>query len=703
MPLKRTKEKITGNFVPNSINLEARTVDVTWSMGGKVLRRDPEYGLFYEEISLEPNHVRMGRLENGAPVLNNHNDKKLFDQIGVVERAWIKDGVGGATLKFSKRVDVDPIFEDVSEGIFRNVSVGYKPYKAIEIEQENDHPILRSVDTEFFEISLVPINAEAGAQVRAEAETYSQEIITRSEDMPMPKKKTGEDKSKEGTFKQGEPDKKTEPKNTPPETDKDSRSTRALPNDKVTEIVSQERLRIRAIEDRCETHSMSAEFTRKLIDDGLTEIQANQAILDELTKRSLDNMVQNQGRTPNIQAGDFDEMETRRDAVKNGLLFGFDRKLVRNEELNEKVRTLSKRSIPQIIGMELERKGERVAHLSEEELVKRSFHSTSDFPIIMGLAGEAAIKQSYLNLVKTQTFRPLVRYESAKNFLPMRKLQMGEIPSLERIPEGAEVTYGSISENAEQWAIGKYGKAFAATYEMMVNDQRNLVFGGMTAYGAAAARMESNLVWGVFKENPMCYKMNAKRENVADANWFDLDKHHNISGPSALTHDAIEEAEYMMSIQKGNDKHEGDELNIEPRFLIVPSRLKNTAKRLLYSQYNPTQVQDVNIYQNAFDVISEARLNPKGKDDPYSWYMTCDPNVLPVLWMAYLNGEQEPRTMYQTDFDTLSIKIRADLNFGVTHGEWRAVHMNAGVSLEEQKEANKFIVPQGLDRTAEGA
>ena len=351
--------------------------------------------------------------------------------------------------------------------------------------------------------------------------------------------------------------------------------------------------------------------------------------------------------------------------------------------------------------MELERKGERVAHLSEEELVKRSFHSTSDFPIIMGLAGELAIKQSYLNLVKTQTFRPLVRYESAKNFLPMRKMQMGEIPSLERIPEGAEVTYGTISENAEQWAIGKYGKAFSATYEMMVNDQRNLVFGGMTAYGAAASRLESNLVWGIFKDNPMCYKMNAKRENVADAKWFHKN-HHNISGPSALTHDSIEEAEYMMSVQKGNDKREGDELNIEARFLVVPSRLKNTAKRLIYSQYNPTQVQDVNIYQNAFDVISEARLNPK-EGEPYTWYMTCDPNVLPVLWMAYLNGEQEPRTMYQTDFDTLSIKIRADLNFGVSHGEWRAVHRNEGVSLEEQKKANTFMVPQGLDRAAEGA
>jgi hypothetical protein len=115
----------------------------------------------------------------------------------------------------------------------------------------------------------------------------------------------------------------------------------------------------------------------------------------------------------------------------------------------------------------------------------------------------------------------------------------------------------------------------------------------------------------------------------------------------------------------------------------------------VYSQYNPTTVQDVNIYQNQFDIISEARLNPKnpGINTPYPWYMTCDPDVLPVIWMAYLNGRQEPRTMQKVDFDTLSIKVRADLDFGVSHGEWRGVHMNPGVKLSDQLAANKSHIP----------
>ena len=679
--IQMKKECLSGAFVPKSLDSAERTIDVVWSTGAQVRRSHQDYGQFYEELSLDPKHVRLDRLQNGAPVLNNHNDAKLFDQIGVVTRASVENGQGTATIKFSDREDVAPIFKDVSEGIFRNISVGYKIYKAEEIEQENDHPILRSLDTEFFEISLVPINADAGAQVRQDTDRHSLEIVTRKE-TAMPNKPNP-------SINEPKSSKKAPPieSNSPPNGKRGSDKT-------ISDVLTNERQRIRMIEDRCQTHSMSAEFTRKLIDDGLSESESNKLILDELTKRSLDNMIHNQ-RMPRIEAGGLDEIETRRESIKNGILFSVNPNLVPKDKLHEKVHIYSRKSIPAIIGMELESRGEKISHLSADQLVSRSFHSTSDFPLIMGMASEAAIKQSYLNLVKQQTFRPLVRYDNAKNFLPMRKLQMGELPNLERVPEGAEVTFGSVSEHAEQWAIVKYAKGFQATYELMVNDQKNLIFSAMTMYGAAAANTESNIVWSIFKNNPMTYKIDKGLHSKPNGRWFDK-KHHNVSGPSALSHDSLEEAEYMMSVQKGHDGVEGHELNIMARYLIIPSRLKNTAKRLLYSQYNPTQVQDVNLYQNAFSVIAEARLNPEpGEKSQYPWYLACDPSVLPVIWMAYLNGIQEPRIMYQTDFDTLSVKVRADLDFGVTHGEWKAVHRNEGTTLEKQKLENNFHVPEG--------
>ena len=69
------------------------------------------------------------RLNGGAPLLNTHGAWDLRDVIGVVERAWIaREGealVGRATVRFSDRADVEPIWRDVAAGIVRNVSVGY--------------------------------------------------------------------------------------------------------------------------------------------------------------------------------------------------------------------------------------------------------------------------------------------------------------------------------------------------------------------------------------------------------------------------------------------------------------------------------------------------------------------------------------------------------------------------------------------------
>ena len=109
---------------------ETRTIEVVWSTGAAVRRRDPWSGKAYEEIlSLDPAHVDLTRLNGGAPLLNTHGAFDLEDVIGVVERAWIaREGgtyVGRATVRFSDRADVEPIWQDVKSGIIRNVSVGY--------------------------------------------------------------------------------------------------------------------------------------------------------------------------------------------------------------------------------------------------------------------------------------------------------------------------------------------------------------------------------------------------------------------------------------------------------------------------------------------------------------------------------------------------------------------------------------------------
>lgn len=163
------------NVAPTTLDVEKRTVDLVWSTGAKVRRFDYWEGRYYdEELSLDPSHVDLTRLNGGANLLNAHGQYDLNQVLGVVERAWLEKGEGLATVRFSARADVEPIWQDVKGGIIRNVSVGYWVRKYEIVREDGQVDIYRAVDWYPGEISLVPVPADAGAGTRAAPQHNSQ-------------------------------------------------------------------------------------------------------------------------------------------------------------------------------------------------------------------------------------------------------------------------------------------------------------------------------------------------------------------------------------------------------------------------------------------------------------------------------------------------------------------------------------------------
>jgi hypothetical protein len=164
---------LRAEFAPSTINTDTRTVQLTWTTGARVLRGyfDP----YWEELSLDPKHVRMDRLRSGsAPLLANHSSDSLDDVIGVVESAQLDAGRarGSATVRFDSGAAGQEAFRKVTDGILRNVSVGYRTYQMQRVEGgDATTPVYRAVDWEPYEISMVPIGADAGAATRAATAT----------------------------------------------------------------------------------------------------------------------------------------------------------------------------------------------------------------------------------------------------------------------------------------------------------------------------------------------------------------------------------------------------------------------------------------------------------------------------------------------------------------------------------------------------
>ena len=153
------------DLAPASADRDARTVEVIWSTGAPVRRRDMA-GPYVERLSLAPEAVDLSRLQ-GASVLDAHRQSAVRDVLGSVQSASVDGQRGTALIRFSARPEVEPLWQDVLSGILRHVSVGYSVEEWAETT-ENGARLLTAVRWTPHEISLVPTPADPGARIRME-------------------------------------------------------------------------------------------------------------------------------------------------------------------------------------------------------------------------------------------------------------------------------------------------------------------------------------------------------------------------------------------------------------------------------------------------------------------------------------------------------------------------------------------------------
>lgn len=141
-----------------AINEEARTVTLAFASETPVERW---WGNEILECSTAA--MRQGRLRTGANLLCDHN---VRDVVGVVESVEIgADRIARAVVRFGKSARAEEVWQDVKDGIRRNVSVGYLIHRAVLVEERDGQETYRISDWEPYEISLVSVPADASVGV----------------------------------------------------------------------------------------------------------------------------------------------------------------------------------------------------------------------------------------------------------------------------------------------------------------------------------------------------------------------------------------------------------------------------------------------------------------------------------------------------------------------------------------------------------
>jgi hypothetical protein len=672
---------VRADLGPRSIDDEARTVDLIITTTAGVRRRDYWSGKEYIEVlSMDPAHVRLSRLNDGAPLLDSHNSFSVADQLGAVVPGSVelKPKALLGTVRFSRREAVDPVWQDVKDGIVRNVSVGYRIYKFEETTPKGDNAVAirKAIDWEPFEVSMVPIPADAAAKVRAGESNDANpcEIVSAAPAEP----KAGQEPAKI--------EEKTMPEKTLSRTIVETDPLSPLPapapaaaeKTEKDQGIEAERARVDGIRTACLAARLPRSFEDELIRGGKPLVECQDAVFKELQRRDVN--VPRGGSRPEIQVGE-DPFVHVREGVVNALLHRCypeseirDRHGVRKVgfELTEKGRPYRGMTLLRIAEAFLAQGGIRAAGLSKMELAgmalglseRQGMHTTSDFALLLADVAGKTLRQAYEEA--PQTFGPISRRITLPDFKDAKRLQLGEAPALLAVDEHGEFTHGTIGEGREVFHLATYGRIFAITRQALVNDDTDAFSRVATLFGRAARNLESDLVWAQVTANGL----------MGDGNALFSAAHNNIDAAgAAISVDAIGAGRAAMRLQTGLDG--ATLLNISPNYLIVPAALETLADQFVSQNLMASAPGSINPFAGRLQVIAEPRLDAVSDQQ---WYLSATPAQVDIIEYATLEGEAGPMVESRIGFEVDGLQIKARHDFAAKVIDWRGLWRNAGVS-----------------------
>jgi hypothetical protein len=657
------------SFEPSTVNVEKRTVQLTWTTGAPVLRGGFWTDPYWEELSLDPKHVRMGRLQSGAaPLLNTHGQYDLSDVMGVVEDAKLEGKRGTATVRFDSGPEGEDAFRKVREGILRNVSVGYRTYKMQKVEGgDATVPTYRAVDWEPYEISLVPIGADAGAVTRSRGETTPCEFV---EERAMP------------------------PENETTNTTTTQASTTAAPamtDAQRAEVAAAERERVLGIQRR----GSSLGRPQAEIEEAIRSGQA----LDAFTARAVDARAaapMAAGGPTNvgspIVAGEDQREKTARGMTawlvqRAGVADVVARAAQERPRLKNLLGPID--SDPgEFRGMTLVDMARRCLEsanidtrgMDKQQMVGKALTmrevtgtgvaaSTSDFPNILENVLYKVLVAQYA--VTPDTWRTFCKVGSVADFRANKRYRLGSFSVLDSLNELGEFKNKSIPDAERQsLTAATKGNIIGISRQAIINDDMSAFDSLATMFGRAAALSIEVDVYAALAANAGLGPTLSDGLSLFHAN------HNNISTQAALSAAALDLDRVAMKIQK--DPSNNELLNLGPKILLIPATLGGQARIINDSAYDPDTLANKsqmkpNIAGKMFDtIIDTGRLSGTRR------YLLADPGIAPILEVAFVDGQQQPFMDMQQGWRVDGVEWKVRLDYGVAGIDFRGAVTNAG-------------------------
>lgn len=292
----------------------------------------------------------------------------------------------------------------------------------------------------------------------------------------------------------------------------------------------------------------------------------------------------------------------------------------------------------------------------DEALLRAAFSTADISNIVSGVQNKLLLDQwARLPMLSLRLARRL----SAKDFNEARavRLTARDVKFTELSPDG-EIQHGWLDDDTATFKVDTYARMFSVTRQDLINDDLGALEEMPAIIARGAGLKLESLFWSMVLANTGGFFSTGHGNHLTDA----------------LDADGLAKAVRKMRDMTDAD---GEPILVEPRYLVVPPALEETADQL-FASLNVVMVgtadavttrPSANIYGGKYEPVVVPHLGnaryPGASDT--GWYLFSDPRSgVAAFGVAFLNGQTAP-TVEQSaeEFNTLGIRFRGYLDMGV--------------------------------------
>lgn len=602
---------------------------------------------------------------NGLAFLWSHNGS---DYLGKIRNIRIENKRLIGDLHFAHCAKASEVWPDVRDGFLDHISIGYRINKWVESDEDDTITAIRWT---LLEASIVTLPADISVGT-------DRGLLNKEENIVMTPEEIAEKEAKE------KQERDAKDKINVVEIEAAGKKARE-DGIKEGERIVQER--IAAVRELFKGPRFDTQKMRVLKDKAITEawdVEKTRSAMLDLVGEDNEALAPDAPTNPGSRfeggANHFDQF--RADMVEAVMCRGRGFKDEDGRIDYAKIREVQSKNI--LVNRDLEGMireycacvGLDVSRMNKEVLVSTAMNHRAGG---LGNADLAAVVSDIIHKalqmpipVETENWRLFTKVSALSDFKQNARINLSSMSKMKEVARGGAsgIERGAIADYQEFLQARTFALEIALQYRTIRDDNIDALVAVPQEMRLQHSRLIGDLVWGILTGNPTLNQDSTALFHASHNNLITAG-----AAPSVATVDAMNASMATQRKASPDGVALGDPTNVRAAYMLVPHSLLGRSRVLSTSENDPDSIHVKNTVQGTFTPIPDARLDAF---NPQGWFLAADPNILPTIEVAFLDGIETPQVLQESDWNTRGMKYAIWSDFDAGPMDFRGLQYNDG-------------------------